>query len=717
MSANRTPLQKNRSNLSKRMLLRSMISYALILLIPCFLFASVYERYFEDAYTTRILAQHQSRLERVYADFVSLEDTMRSIAVSLPFWENMHSNEALDSPTYAKVRMTLLGFEIMNPAFEKLDYYTQNMPQFVFTSEGTYTPEYYSRYLLDGEWVQVDRKLATVTQGTWVLPKEVQWNIYSSRRGRLEYIVPTSSKKAYIIFTINPQSLNSYVQDLQDRSILVMAGDRQIYPNAACDPALSAYFAKGTETQNGSIIQYVGSRGGLWVAQRIDQNMLQVDLSGIQRNFIAVLVTVLIVGGLMILFLSHRNYRPISELETCARSKIPDGQMPENVHELETAFFALNALENHNQLIKQKYRTNKILLMLVHGHEPDMNQKDYANLPIISVLSKPYLCVVLIENTLATNSDYVFTTIYEMLNDSNETEGIEYIENKRYLFLIGLYQPQTESLQPVLEAICRETGDGIRIAVSDVCNEPSEICHSFRHASKLLDCSTSAQQRIAYYDQSNSNGNNEMLGLSIDMRVYCQNIREKSKNKLRIFTDVIIDELRMYPNSFAAALQAGALVCNGINTLKETGAERSFTDQIQGLFANSRTLDDLIEILLRISNYSFYQPQTEDVNMLDVCQFIMNNYRNTEINASYLAVKYSIPLSTLSRRFKSIIGVTLSEYITKWQIEYAKELLRETDMTVASIADAMGHTQTSNFIRRFKAYEHMTPNEYRQSLE
>ena len=26
----------------------------------------------------------------------------------------------------------------------------------------------------------------------------------------------------------------------------------------------------------------------------------------------------------------------------------------------------------------------------------------------------------------------------------------------------------------------------------------------------------------------------------------------------------------------------------------------------------------------------------------------------------------------------------------------------------------MGHTQTSSFIRRFKAYEHMTPNEYRK---
>lgn len=205
---------------SRRVLLRYVLSYALILLIPCLLFSSVYEQYYEKAYTEKILAQHQIRLDRVYADFVALEENMQSIAVSLPVWDELKRASAMDAPTYAKLKKTLLVFSITNPAFEYLDYYTLTAPQFVFTSEGTYTPEYYSLYLLDGEWVQVDRRLSAIREGTWILPDEVQWNTFSGRKVRLEYIIPaTSDKNSHVIFTINPQSLEGFVGILQDRPL------------------------------------------------------------------------------------------------------------------------------------------------------------------------------------------------------------------------------------------------------------------------------------------------------------------------------------------------------------------------------------------------------------------------------------------------------------------------------------------------------------------
>lgn len=700
---------------SRRVLLRYVLSYALILLIPCLLFSSVCEQHYEKAYTEKILAQHQIRLDRVYADFVALEENMQSIAVSLPVWDELKRASAMDAPTYAKLKKTLLVFSITNPAFEYLDYYTLTAPQFVFTSEGTYTPEYYSLYLLDGEWVQVDRRLSAIREGTWILPDEVQWNTFSGRKVRLEYIIPaTSDKKSHVIFTINPQSLEGFVGILQDRPIVVMAGDKQIYPFDTCNPALRAYYEARTLPPDGSVLQSVGTKDGLWVAQRIDQSILQVDLSSIQRTFIMVFWVVLALGAVLVYLMAYRSYLPISKLETLARSKVPDGQLPEKLHELETAFFALQFLQEHNQLIKQTHRTDKVLRMLAHGHVMDMARDGYSTLPVANVLKKPYMCVVLMECLHTDNPDNLFSTIYEIMNENNESEGMEYIENSRYLFLVGMDEPDVQKYLPMLNRVLQETGKRVCIAVGDTYTTPAEICHSFRHAASLLGGLKAQTSGVHFYISSHEKGGAESVSLSIEARVYADAIRQKNTEKLKNMTDVLIDELRAQNNTFVSSLHAGNLIQSAITALGEIGVESAFLEKLKGYLSISSTLDDLVEILLHISSYTFDSPETTTVNMLDVCQFIMSNYHNTEINASYLADRYGIPLSTLSRRFKKVIGMTLSEYISKWQLDYAKEMLRDTRLTVASISEVMGHTQTSSFIRRFKAYEHMTPNEYRK---
>jgi AraC-like DNA-binding protein len=46
-------------------------------------------------------------------------------------------------------------------------------------------------------------------------------------------------------------------------------------------------------------------------------------------------------------------------------------------------------------------------------------------------------------------------------------------------------------------------------------------------------------------------------------------------------------------------------------------------------------------------------------------------------------------------------------------MNYAKELLSTTSLSVSEIAAKLGYFQTSSFIRKFKQSENMTPGEYR----
>ena len=68
--------------------------------------------------------------------------------------------------------------------------------------------------------------------------------------------------------------------------------------------------------------------------------------------------------------------------------------------------------------------------------------------------------------------------------------------------------------------------------------------------------------------------------------------------------------------------------------------------------------------------------------------------------------------SYLSRLFKQLTGVNLSEYINEERLRKAKELLA-TDMRIHEVAKAVGYESSKNFTRFFKKQTNMTPQEYK----
>jgi two-component system response regulator YesN len=70
----------------------------------------------------------------------------------------------------------------------------------------------------------------------------------------------------------------------------------------------------------------------------------------------------------------------------------------------------------------------------------------------------------------------------------------------------------------------------------------------------------------------------------------------------------------------------------------------------------------------------------------------------------------------LSRVFKEITNKGFIEYRLEIMVEKGKELLGGTERTVAQIAYELGYQNTESFIRQFKKYTSLTPNQYRQHV-
>jgi AraC-like DNA-binding protein len=84
------------------------------------------------------------------------------------------------------------------------------------------------------------------------------------------------------------------------------------------------------------------------------------------------------------------------------------------------------------------------------------------------------------------------------------------------------------------------------------------------------------------------------------------------------------------------------------------------------------------------------------------------------ITIEELSKQYLINPTTLKNAFKSVYGTSLAAHIKEHRMEQAAKMLRETNMTIAEIAQAVGYDSQSKFTAAFKSFYQVLPREYRK---
>ena len=104
---------------------------------------------------------------------------------------------------------------------------------------------------------------------------------------------------------------------------------------------------------------------------------------------------------------------------------------------------------------------------------------------------------------------------------------------------------------------------------------------------------------------------------------------------------------------------------------------------------------------------------TDDADARRIIDFIDQNLGNYALSREWVAENCGMTEYTLSRIFRKTIKKSYTDYIRIQHLNKAKELLRQSDMTVNDIGNSLGYTNISYFIRAFKEYVGTTPALYR----
>ena len=102
-------------------------------------------------------------------------------------------------------------------------------------------------------------------------------------------------------------------------------------------------------------------------------------------------------------------------------------------------------------------------------------------------------------------------------------------------------------------------------------------------------------------------------------------------------------------------------------------------------------------------------------SVLKAAEYMQNHY-SEKITLSKLCSEASMSRSSFLRHFKNSYNCTPSEYLNDYRINQSKILLRETDKSIATIAQNCGFFDSSHFIRILKKKVGVSPVKYREKF-
>lgn len=95
------------------------------------------------------------------------------------------------------------------------------------------------------------------------------------------------------------------------------------------------------------------------------------------------------------------------------------------------------------------------------------------------------------------------------------------------------------------------------------------------------------------------------------------------------------------------------------------------------------------------------------------CAYIDAHYKE-RLSVAQIAAHSFVSPSHLSRLFKSIKGMTISDYLTQVRMGYARSLLEETRMGIGSIGLFIGYPNRAHFCQVFTRHFGCSPMQYRK---
>ena len=484
----------------------------------------------------------------------------------------------------------------------------------------------------------------------------------------------------------------------------------------------TSYFALATEQDD----------YGMTLAYLQQYNQL-VEPAGLLTKVLLLLsVTVLSLSLILAFLFSTNLYSPLSKLSQKISLYSADANIREKddfklIDSITRDLYASNReLSSRYELILPYFEKYSILDIMNSRHIDSERYKSI--LSLIGVhFAHEYFYIALVDSDRADPMDDVKSALRDSFAEFDEPFSyvLSAAEDNRIVLLVNSGQG-SEHMAAMAEQACqrlRSAGLCVTFSISDACTRIDDIYEAYTATLRL-------HNRKCFFGGGVQSGGQAMdsrdggkpddggMETALLNAVKAQNAR----SAMAVFSGMLdkhvkdgasIDFIKYW------LFTVIGVVRKDLAGLGMSVAANGYSDQaVFARITGSGTLDDLNRLMRELINDCIkevgeYKKEQHSAIIQKAISYIKSNYMRN-IGLDDIAASVYLNTRYLCNLFKAETHFTMMEYLTKYRMEVALDLLGGR-MRIKEIAVSVGYNNIQSFIRFFKNQYGMTPTDYRRN--
>lgn len=566
---------------------------------------------------------------------------------------------------------------------------------------------------------------------------------------KLLYSAPVYYKSNSIsllsVVSIKTDSVFSYLEDaakMYDGSILIIMDETNnlVYNSREIDCSVDTLRLSNAKklhiNGNAYYLQHTDSMLGWEIFLLTETSQLPSAFSANMKLFLALLILLLLGSAWMMTHFINRNYAPLHEIYQIAEqcySQFSDNTLPhlnrKNRDEFQMIHSALDGMRNrvtqlsalqesYSDLLQKEFWMDVINM---RAGDPDELYARAAKLNI-STENRRW-CVTLTEHIANFNGMH---ELYQKILSDHQIDAEFFLFHSAYagrhiciLSLCADSELQPRDFEHFCYCTIAETDQPLLMGVGQWVEDLNLIAQSNFEAATALDFCRLTGRKVVLFERIDAHFiavQNPIIDLTSAFRqaIAQENtlaLRDvfNSFKKLFIQHDLPLHSLRRM------CFELYNVSIDALNSIQKTTSALTKSNFLNSVM-NLQFQDDAVDLIEKLeeSINECLTPACKP-NMDAVLEHLKENHRFADPDFSFTQVANEIGMtnSSFTRTFQKHTGMLPIEYLVELRIDYAKELLEESDLSVVDIAEAVGYYSISSFSKRFKIVTGTTPSEYR----
>lgn len=635
-------------------------------------------------------------------------------------------------------------------------YIVLNQSSYVFSSRGNMTTQAMLDHAIHFSNIEDMNKMYTMLENS----EEAMFLL----NGRLFYKMPLGTGGraiGSILVIMNTHAIRANLEMLFDRNegmSFLANGEGEIVLSSSVYPKLSQ---SALEPLIPSILESEETRiegtnyltnkvsndlTGWSFVSLIDSNQFYRPLYKVLFLVVAGTLVLTLLGFIISLYFANRQYEPVHKLINTFdnEKKQPEDEwrfIENHINQTKTEVENLYTLMDEQAPIIK----NATLLDLLEGHFSSSNNCRQRLSDSDISFSFSYFSTIAIELGKRTSQPDQIVTVEKISRElssrlSNDHFSFEStippLRNNQLFLIVNLEKNNRliwnrimKSIENYLEAAGFGEETIIKIGVGSTYDSWEKIKNSYIEAStalELLNKKRIKKSKVLFFKDISQSDSVVSSAKVIDYPkegtlLLLQSIKQ---GNAKIAEETVVELFNQIKQKYSTTISLQAVVSYVYNSVMEVGTELNITEHNHLLFELTHFHDveqaqDLLIEISRLICTTVLEKKEYESNEIgkNIVQFIFEEFKSPDVSLEQIASNYNISISYASKLIKEETGDSFSNIIQSLRMNKFKELLVNTSIPIKELVVEVGYYDVSNFTRKFRKENELTPGQYRKKFK